>query len=383
MTVHYFLHPKTDILYRWDDESGELRIGDEVHDRPLSPGGQKGELLGRFIRYRVLTNLGQPIRHTKELRNIQANVCYPRLLKHLEIPKEQQHLIISVGRGKGYQWKPLTWVEGGHPPKRPPPGSPEEDRYWVFLESDSFHQGDDHCPWDRSKPAHPVTIKKLVAFGRYEVTNRLYSQFLCAADRPAPTWMGQSGFEDPEQPVVGISWYDAMAFARWMDDRMRKAVPSWFRPEWEVRLPSEAEWEFAARGREGRLFPWGDTQPTRKHACFDCRFPNKVHHHPSGMTATGIHNLAGNVAEWCRDHWDEEAYQKRIKAVIDPVVDTGGELRVIRGGHWRAPLEMLRASFREGLGGRVRDKAVGFRLCLGRRVAANESRPFHKKSRFF
>ena len=131
-------------------------------------------------------------------------------------------------------------------------------------------------------------------------------------------------------PVVHISWHDAEAFCHWAGKR----------------LPTEAEWEYAARGPIGRSYPWGETRPNASLARFGGqeRKALTIGSLPQGATPEGVHDLAGNVAEWVQDWWHPNYYAKSPSA--DPTGPTEGDYRVARGGSWNQPPDELRASAR-------------------------------------
>ncbi len=155
----------------------------------------------------------------------------------------------------------------------------------------------------------------------------------------------EPGFED--HPVNEVTWRGARAFCAWRG----------------ARLPTEAEWEAAARGREGRTYPWGETPPTPAHAVF-ARGSNEtrpVGSHPAGATPEGIHDMAGNVAEWTSTLYRPYPY-RADDGREDP--DSAGE-RVTRGGDhvFDTSPERLRAAFRAGFSRNplVGHRHIGFR----------------------
>src|SRR6185295_8900629 len=105
---------------------------------------------------------------------------------------------------------------------------------------------------------------------------------------------------DPAQPVVTVSWDDATAFTRWLTGKLAGVA---------MRLPTEAEWEYAARGTDGRRYPWGNERPEASRATFglpgDSGRPAVVGHTPGGVSPFGVHELAGTVLEWCLEAWAE------------------------------------------------------------------------------
>jgi formylglycine-generating enzyme required for sulfatase activity len=176
-------------------------------------------------------------------------------------------------------------------------------------------------------PAHPVTVSSFAMY-RYEVTNAQYEAFRKATgDRPA-AFAGSSKFGNPKQPVVGVTWDDAVAYCKWAG----------------TRLPTEAEWEYAARGTDGRPYPWGSTRPSPKHARYDeTEGTLPVGSCPDGVSPFGCHDMAGNAWEWVADYYEYSYYQH--SPTHDPKGPEKGVRRVLRGGCWGFPSE-LRATFR-------------------------------------
>lgn len=170
----------------------------------------------------------------------------------------------------------------------------------------------------------------------YEVSNKDYGAFMKAKNHPAPAYWDDPRLNKLEQPVVGVNWHDAKAFCEHRDKR----------------LPTEAEWEKAARGPKGTLYPWGnefDATKTNYGKNHDATMP--VNAYPNGTSYYGVYNMAGNVFEWVAD-WYDPRYYGRLETAVNPTgpvkpvwlggtgtyVDrlTVGEKRVIRGGSWIA-----------------------------------------------
>lgn len=201
------------------------------------------------------------------------------------------------------------------------------------------------------KPQHQVVLSQFW-IGKYPVTNEQYARFLGAnpAERK-PNYWGDKQFNEPRQPVVGVSWFEAMAYCRWAG----------------LELPSEAQWEAAARGMDVRPFPWGKEQPSEKLANFGRRVgrPSPVGAYPEGAGPYGTLDQAGNVWEWCLDAWDEKAYLNRDRQ-RDPVVAANESheraLRVVRGGSWVNPSGDLRAAVRSRNRAKSRVRDLGFRV---------------------
>ena len=177
-------------------------------------------------------------------------------------------------------------------------------------------------------------------------------------------WAAQQGGDD--EPIVGVNWAEALEYCEGQGKS----------------LPTEAQWEKAARGTDARIFPWGDLAPHDLRANFcdtrcaaawaDPRFDDgrgelaPVGSYPDGRSPYGAHDLAGNVGEWVRDVFDRDAYDDRPQVTSEPEVtkvppSSGGELRVVRGGSYRSDLFELRSTHRASLAPGSRDPAVGFR----------------------
>jgi formylglycine-generating enzyme required for sulfatase activity len=155
-------------------------------------------------------------------------------------------------------------------------------------------------------------------------------------------WQKQVSFKT--RPVVGVSWWEAMAFCRWAG----------------VRLLTEAQWERAARGTTGRKYPWGNEPPDKDRASFgdNVGHPTAVGVYLLGATADGIHDLAGNVWEWCHDGWADYPRQ----GVSNPCVMDWASGRVSRGGSWANFARCCRSAYRRGSLPADRAGNLGFRV---------------------
>jgi formylglycine-generating enzyme required for sulfatase activity len=216
---------------------------------------------------------------------------------------------------------------------------------------------------DECKPLHQVQVSPFW-LAETPVTNRQYEPFL-ATQRgfKEPHFWRDRRYNQPEQPVLGVSWLEARAFCRWLSKESGRRIV----------LPTEAQWEFSARGEEGRRYPWGEEKPDERRAHFGKSLkrdaPLTVGRQPAGRGPYGHLDLAGNVREWCLDAWDARAYWKRGTLTIDPqgtdaADDDPGAGRACRGGAFDSVPRYLRSAFRSWF--RAGD---GF-LVLGFRVAA-------------
>jgi formylglycine-generating enzyme required for sulfatase activity len=131
------------------------------------------------------------------------------------------------------------------------------------------------------------------------------------------------------------------------------------------RLPTEAEWEKAARGLEGQLFPWGDAMPNQERAMFGQHHVHEipilaaVDSHPEGRSPYGLHHMAGNVAEWVQDWFGFDYYA--YMPAKNPTGPTSGRYKGVRGGSWKSKIIMLRTATRSGSSPDQRSATIGFR----------------------
>ena len=165
------------------------------------------------------------------------------------------------------------------------------------------------------------------------------------------------------QPVIGVSWYEARAYAAWLTEVLRRQ--SAISEQEEIRLPTETEWEKAARGTSGRLWTWGNFWNSSFANSLEGRImqPSSVGAYPQNKSPYGIEDMIGNVWEWCLDWYNEDEYKERLgKEALDPYGAQSGNARVLRGGSWDFNRSRARCSFRDG-GVPVRFfNSLGFRL---------------------
>ena len=221
---------------------------------------------------------------------------------------------------------------------------------WCAVPAGPFTMGSEpageHAPDPDEAPAHRVHCPRF-RIGRTPVTNAEYRLFVDATSRPAPShWPGGAVPEERElHPVTYVSWADAAAFCRWAGGF----------------LPTEAQWERAARGDDGRPWPWGDAPPTPAHAVFATTDTASVALAPDGASPFGALDLAGNVWEWTASALRPYPY-----VAGDGREDgTSPEPRVVRGGSFIHGAGEIRCSSRHGLLPGAVDHYVGFRLAAG------------------
>lgn len=252
----------------------------------------------------------------------------------------------------------------------------------VFVPAGEFEMGSNLD--DRAKPVHKVTLDTFW-IDQTEVTNAMFTKFLNEMGNQAEegvSWLEpgeghrgivyghiqendsefwpRAGYED--HPVVEVSWYGAAAYCSWAGGR----------------LPTEAEWEYAARGPESLQYPWGNTfDGTRANYCdVNCNYDwrdrtandgstrwTSVGSYPEGASWCGALDMAGNVWEWVNDWWSDKYYSN--SPTNNPDGPDTGTLRIARGGSWFDEGWRMNSSFRKGLkSSSARMHWVGFRCVV-------------------
>ena len=222
--------------------------------------------------------------------------------------------------------------------------NPKDGFKYVWIAPGTFTMGcspgDNEC-FDVEKPAHPVTITKGFWMGQTPVTVGAYQRFASATGRqmpPAPDF--NNGWSNENMPVVMVTWDDAQAYCGWMGGR----------------LPTEAEWEYAARG--------GNTEarygPIDEIAWYDLNSGSQTHDvAQKGPNGFGLYDMLGNVLEWVGDWYDEHYYQGSPSQ--DPQGPAGGQARLLRGGSWGNGPRLVRVSMRLWNDPAYRLSLAGFR----------------------
>jgi len=228
----------------------------------------------------------------------------------------------------------------------------------LFVSPGAFVMGsDDMDAGPNERPLTKVTLSRYY-MSRFPITNAEYEQFDAAHARKRSPGAGD------RHPVVYVSSLEAIKFCQWLSTRERK----------RYRLPTEAEWEFAARGTDGRRFPWGNHEKRGDLSNFADRNTvfawsdreisdgyaesSPVGAFPLGVSPFGIEDMAGNVWEWCLDFF--EAYRGTPRA--NPRGATSGAKRVYRGGSWKSRFNSLRATARGSNAPNYSCNDLGFRI---------------------
>ncbi|MGD0792079.1 MAG: SUMF1/EgtB/PvdO family nonheme iron enzyme [Terriglobales bacterium] len=219
---------------------------------------------------------------------------------------------------------------------------------------------------DNEKPVHRVWVDEFLLAVR-QVTNADYERFLRdTASLPPPFW-SDPAFNHPEQPVVGVSWHEAVRYCEWLSASSGG----------KFRLPTEAEWERAARaGHEdaGALFPWGDAPPQSLPGYADrCAGRWKTGPEPAGRAEAneyGLFNMCDNVHEWCSD-WYAPAYYA-VSPERNPRGPETGDRRASRGGSWRHHVKMSRCAARSSIPPEFKYADYGFRVACAAAITIAE-----------
>jgi len=217
----------------------------------------------------------------------------------------------------------------------------------VFIPAREYNMGCDDtretCLWAHEEPLHLVNLDAYY-IDKYEVTNARYQACVLDAGCTEPSntqspsggpYYGDSAYAN--YPVIHVSWEQAWAFCNWEDSR----------------LPTEAEWERAARGNaDTHVFPWGNDTPTCDHANAMVAVDGdlcvgdtaEVGSYPTGASSDGLLDMSGNVLEWVNDRYGADYYAS--SPTNNPPGPATGDTHVLRGGSWSSPQHMLRVAYR-------------------------------------
>lgn len=253
---------------------------------------------------------------------------------------------------------------------------------FVEIPGGTLIMGDPRLP--NASPQHRQQLQPF-ALGKYPVTNAQFAEFIAdggyanpaywtgmgwkwqqgrlatkgGGAEPAPGFWHEPRLNRASQPVVGVSWYEAVAFASWLSGREGGTF----------RLPTEAEWEYAARGANStRIFPWGERfergRANTAEAGFDSTTPIK--HFPAGVSPFGVWDMAGNVFEWTLSKWGANWQELQFPYPYRPrseCEDVGGSgARVMRGGSWFNPYPEAQCAYRSRYLAGSRGSNIGFRV---------------------
>jgi len=207
---------------------------------------------------------------------------------------------------------------------------------------------------DNERPIHRVWVDEF-RLASCQVTNADYTQFVRATGNPAAPFSEHPDFSQPQQPVAGVSWFEAVRYCEWL--RLSTGL--------SYRLPTEAEWERAARGGvENQCYPWGDTPP-QSLPDYEKRWkkgPEPVAQYTPN--AFGVYDICENVHEWCSD-WYEAGYYA-VSPERNPAGPEQGARRASRGGSWRHHIKASRCAARSSIPPEFHYADYGFRVACDR-----------------
>jgi len=246
------------------------------------------------------------------------------------------------------------------------PVSPMDGTELIFVPEGSFLMGSEIGISKQDEVPEHITHIDAFWIYKHEVTYGQFSAFLNifgnkeeeganwlnASDRDLRigevngVWAPDAGYED--HPVAGVTWYGASAYCEWAGGR----------------LPTEAEWEKAARGEDGRIYPWGDEHPNCDFANFSgcVGYSVPVGSYPLGASPYGVLDMSGNVFEWVADRYNPGYY--RVSPVFNPQGPDRGEFRVLRGGSRAFHIGYMRVSARNRLAPNLTFCSLGFRCAF-------------------
>jgi formylglycine-generating enzyme required for sulfatase activity len=267
-----------------------------------------------------------------------------------------------------------------------PPGSLVAVPSWlpelVHVPAGPFLMGSsdtDILAWPNEKPQHRLELPEYW-IGKTPITNAQFRPFVegdgytnqaywttagwkwrQAEKITKPEYWDDSQWNGADYPVVGVSWFEAVAYCRWLSAQIG----------WEFRLPSEAGWEKAARGADRRIWPWGNTwaagRANSKEAGWGKTTP--VGQYPAGASPYGALDMAGNLCEWCATRWGKP-YPYQIEDEWQAAYLAVNDNSVLRGGGWYSEQRLVRASYRIPSSQRKRFGAIGLRVASHTRPGA-------------
>jgi len=231
-------------------------------------------------------------------------------------------------------------------------GQTAEEKKWLI---DKIGEKDYNSYYSDETPLHNVYLDGYW-IGKYEVTFAQYDRYCNDTKIKKPA---DRGWGRENRPVINVSWNDAVAYCQWLSQETGL----------KFNLPTEAQWEKAARGNDRRKYPWGSMEPGKDLANFAGNIgkTTPVGSYPAGASPYGLLDMAGNVWEWCSDRYDRDYYknltrENKNKIIKNPIGPDSGSYRVIRGGSWYSYAGYLRCADRFFNGPSYRFFNLGFRL---------------------
>ena len=289
-----------------------------------------------------------------------TNGALQTLVDTLQKPKPEKRVYKPFRPSKPKSFRsPAVGTRSEPPPSQKPVRQKSSLPEHVMVPAGQFLMGalkTDSLARDTERPPHQVDISHMLLVMKYPVTQELYTQLV---------GQNPSHFENPSAPVESVSWYDAISFANALSEAngLKPAYTvNGTQVSWETsadgwRLPTEAEWEYCARGGAYQLYAGSDTIDSV--AWYTENSSATVSVGQKKSNGFGIYDMSGNVLEWCWDRWKRE-YRKR--AAVDPIGPDQGSTRIVRGGGWNNSASLMRLSARNSLKPDIRFNGLGFRL---------------------
>ena len=292
----------------------------------------------------IAHDYGVPMQRITELNNLPPDCAILYAGQTLLIPIESSGVLATAAARRTATALPpqVTRI------------APGDGMLQLYVPAGEFLMGSTDADADARQDEKPQRSVYASAFwiDRHEVTNGMYARCIQAGTCRPPASSGSKTrpayFDDPayeNYPVIYVSWDDAAAYCQWAGRR----------------LPSEAEWEKAARGADGRLYPWGDEPPSPGLANYNRLMGDTqpVGSYLQGASPYGVWDLSGNVAEWVADWYGADYYAGAT--LRNPPGPALGQFRVLRGGSWLNAAHAIRAAFRLWNTADVRSDSIGFR----------------------
>lgn len=220
---------------------------------------------------------------------------------------------------------------------------------WVKIPAGDFLMGDNYNEGDADElPVHKVYLNEY-HISKFEVTGSNYARFCNATGRDWPYNLSGGNWS---RPVRVVSWQEAKDFCEWLSKETGT----------KVDLPTEAQWEKAARSDKQYRYPWGKDPLDEDSANYNSGAVNNVGTYWGDASPYGIYDMAGNVSEWCRDWYDASYYS--ISPVENPMGPGAGSARVIRGGNYESGIPGARAANRSFKSPYFKESGFGFRIVM-------------------
>jgi formylglycine-generating enzyme required for sulfatase activity len=307
-------------------------------------------------RQEIQKGWGVGLRKLHQAGNLHAHV---EIL--LGLSTQQRDLLVHAG-------SPPREVVSKEKPRKSLSGSVSAGIDWVEISAGSFQMGSEQKD---EAPVHDVTLPGF-RIATVPVTNAQYAEYVAAINAQSPDhWTdGQIPEGKENHPVVNVSWREAVDFCRWLTEKMGEQGKNL-----QVQLPSEPEWEYVARGTEGREYPWGPEAPDAERCNFDSNIGDTtpVGAYPKGATLEGVQDLSGNVWEWTRSKWEKYPYPADENKRRQREALSGSDRRMLRGGSFYYGPRDVRCACRGSHDPDLRNGGIGFRVVVSPLPSLNDA----------